>query len=91
MRHAGSPSGRKIVARYVEYLIENPYDPSVKYARPKRKVMGKRSAVSPDMMWLNENFWRYFLEAELPEEKDEDKRSSCLRIGVFIVIRQVIV
>ena len=38
MRHAGSPSGRKIVARYVEYLIENPYDPSVKYARPKRKV-----------------------------------------------------
>lgn len=75
---------------YVEYLVENIYDPAVKYARPKRKAIGKLSKEMPTMMQPNENFRRYFPEVELPEEKEGSRRSSCLRIGSYIVIRKVI-
>lgn len=81
---------KKASGTYVEYLIENIYDPTVKYARPKRKSIGKLSEASPAMMQPNENFRRYFPEIGLPEEKDEPRRSSCLRIGAYIVIRHVI-
>lgn len=37
----------------------------------------------------NENFLKYFGDVELPELRREDKRSSCLRIGAFLVIRKV--
>lgn len=80
---------KKDSGTYVEYLIENIYDPAVKYARPKRKSIGKLSEASPGMMQPNENFRRYFPEIELPEEKEESRRSSCLRIGAYIVIRKV--
>jgi len=81
---------KKDSGTYVEYLIENIYDPSVKYARPKRKAIGKLSEATPAMMQPNENFRRYFPEIGLPEELEESQRSSCLRIGSYIVIRHVI-
>lgn len=81
---------KKDSGTYVEYLIENIYDPTVKYARPKRKAIGKLSKESPTMMQPNESFRSYFPEVELPEEKEGALRSSCLRIGAYIVIRKVI-
>lgn len=81
---------KKDSGTYVEYLIENIYDPAVKYARPKRKAIGKLSEGAPGMMQPNENFRRYFPEVEFPEEKEGSRRSSCLRIGAYIVIRKVI-
>ena len=41
------------------------------------------------MIQPNENFLRFFPDEQLPEEKDRTVRSSCLRIGTFIVIRQL--
>lgn len=41
-------------------------------------------------MYPNTNFLKYFPEAELPETREIADRSSCLRIGAFIVIRKVI-
>ena len=41
------------------------------------------------MIQPNENFLRFFPDESLPEEKDRSSRSSCLRIGSFIVIRQL--
>lgn len=38
----------------------------------------------------NENFRKYFPEVEVPEEKMDSARSSCLKIGTYIVISQVI-
>jgi len=42
------------------------------------------------MMQPNQNFLKYFPDTELPEHKDRSKRSSCLRIGAYIVIQKVL-
>lgn len=42
------------------------------------------------MMYPNPNFLKYFPEVELPEEKEGSKRSSCLRIGTYVLIRKII-
>lgn len=42
------------------------------------------------MMYPNPNFLKYFPEVELPEEKDRSKRSSCLKIGAYTVIKKII-
>lgn len=75
---------------YVEYLVESVYRPDKKYAEVKRKSIGK--LIDPDggMMLPNENFRKYFPDAELPEERDKSKRSCGLRIGTWIVIRKII-
>ena len=41
------------------------------------------------MMQPNHNFLKYFPDADLPEEKDRTHRSSCLRVGAYIVIRKI--
>ena len=74
---------------YVYYEIDRTYDPEKKYTAPKRVTIGKRSKADLDMIQPNENFLRFFPDESLPEEKDRSSRSSCLRIGSFIVIRQL--
>ena len=74
---------------YVYYETDRTYDPDKKYTAPKRVTIGKRSKDDPEMIQPNENFLRFFPEEALPEEKDRSVRSSCLRIGTFIVIRQL--
>ena len=41
-------------------------------------------------MYPNQNFMKYFPETELPNEKNRSGRSSCLRIGAYIVIRKIL-
>ena len=41
------------------------------------------------MMYPNPNFLTYFPDAELPEDQGRDTRSSCLRIGTWIVIEKL--
>lgn len=74
---------------YVYYETGRTYDPDKKYTAPKRVTIGKRSRENPDMIQPNENFLRFFPDEMLPEKKDRSARSSCLRIGAFIVIRQL--
>lgn len=71
---------------YVYYETDRTYDPKKRYTAPKRVTIGKRSKDDPDMIQPNENFLRFFPDEALPEEKDRSVRSSCLRIGTFIVI-----
>lgn len=42
-------------------------------------------------MYPNPNFLTYFPDAELPEDQGRDARSSCLRIGTWIVIEKLMV
>ena len=79
----------KASATYVEYLIENVYDPKVKYSRPTRKAIGKLSKSDPGMMQPNENYRKYFPDVVLPDEKFDFKRSSCLKVGAYIVLRKL--
>lgn len=75
---------------YVEYTYGRRYIPEKKYNVPQRTTIGKVEPSDPTMMYPNPNFVKYFPEVELPEEKDRSKRSSCLRIGSYTVIKKII-
>ncbi len=81
---------RKGETTYVYFETGRTYDPDKRYTAPKRVTIGKRSNADPDLIQPNENFLRFFPDTELPEKKDRAERSSCLRIGTFIVIRQLL-
>ena len=75
---------------YIEYEYDRVYDPSRKYTFPKRVTIGKLSDMDPELMKPNQNFLKYFPDAELPESKSRTSRSSCLRVGAYFVLRKII-
>nr|MDA3833134.1 hypothetical protein [Spirochaetales bacterium] len=75
---------------YIDYEYDRFYDAVRKFNIPKRTTIGKQSAHDPSMMFPNQNYLRYFPDAELPSEKAGLERSSCLRIGAQLVIRKII-
>ena len=75
---------------YVNYEVGREYYPDRKYTIPKRVTIGKLSKADRKMMVPNQNFLTYFPETELPEEKFNSNRSSCLRIGAYIVIQKIL-
>lgn len=75
---------------YVEYAYNRVYHPEKQYTTVSRATIGKLSKADSTMMQPNQNFLKYFPDAELPEEKDRTLRSSCLRIGAYIVIKKII-
>ena len=42
------------------------------------------------MMHPNQNFVKYFPDVELPEFRKRSKRSGCIRIGSYVVIKKII-
>jgi len=77
-------------AVYVNYEVGREYYPDRQYTIPKRVVIGKLSKADKRMMVPNQNFLTYFPEVELPEEKFNSNRSSCLKIGPYIVIQKIL-
>ena len=75
---------------YVEYESGRIYVPEKKYTTVSRKTIGKLTDANEGIMQPNENFLKFFPEAQLPEEKDRSSRSCGLRIGTWIVIRKII-
>ena len=71
---------------YINYEYDRIYKPDKKYNISKRTTIGKKCEDDPEMMYPNPNFLTYFPDAELPEDQGRDARSSCLRIGTWIVI-----
>ena len=76
---------------YINYEYDRIYKPDKKYNIPKRTTIGKKCEDDPKMMYPNPNFLTYFPDAELPEDQGRDARSSCLRIGTWIVIEKLMV
>lgn len=81
---------KKGESTYVEFEYDRIYDPKKQITYPKRVTIGKRSMKDPLMMQPNQNFLKFFPDAELPEEKDRTLRSSCLHIGAYVVIQKII-
>ena len=81
---------KKGEACYVYYEYKRDYDPSRQYTSVKRVTIGKVLQDDGTKMRPNENFRKYFPEVEVPEEKMDSGRSSCLKIGTYIAISQVI-
>ena len=76
---------------YVYYAYGRKYDPKKKYTVPRNTTIGKCTVEDPDMMYPNMNFLRFFPGVGLPEEKDAKVfRSSCLRVGTYLVLRRII-
>ena len=81
---------KKLNVVYIEYEYDRVYDSSRKYTFPKRVTIGKLSDTDPELMKPNQNFLKYFPDAELPESKNRTSRSSCLRVGAYFVLRKLI-
>ena len=79
-----------VFAEYAEYEYDRIYDPVRQYTFPKRVTIGKLSETDPELMQPNQNFLKYFPDAELPETKNRTSRSSCLRVGAYFVLRKII-
>lgn len=77
-------------ARYVYFEYDRIYDPTKQYTTVKRVTIGKVSDDDETKMRPNENFRRYFPDAEVPEEKNTASRSSCLRAGAYMVINKTV-
>ena len=62
---------------YIRYLTERKYNADRQYTEPERVVIGRRSETMPGLMYPNDNYERYFIEAGgetmngtmLPEEE----------------------
>jgi len=74
---------------YINYEYDRIYKPEKKYNIPKRTTIGKRCADNPSVMYPNANYLKFFPEAEISDEVERTDRSSCLRIGAFLVIRKI--
>ncbi|MBV1758901.1 MAG: transposase [Dethiosulfatibacter sp.] len=76
---------------YIEYTYDRKYVPEKKYNVPMRTTIGKLSNDDPIMMYPNPNFEKYFPDIVLPVEvKNPASRSSCIRVGAFLVIKKII-
>ena len=77
-------------ATYVRYVVGRTYHPDKKYNVPGQRIIGKRSENDTEKMVPNENYMKYFGDLGQPEERENARRSSCIRIGVFLVIRKIL-
>ena len=75
---------------YVYYTTGHVYSSEEKRSNPIRVTIGKRCEDDPTKMIPNEKYGIYFAD-RIPEELlEEPKRSRCLHIGTFFVIRKII-
>lgn len=70
--------------------IDRIYDPVKQYTYPKRASIGRVDPENPTRMTPNENFLKYFPDAEIPEETDLSERSPYLNIGPYVVLHKLI-
>lgn len=76
---------------YIYYAYHREYDPVKKYTVPKNTTIGKAVSDNPELMHPNAKFFEYFDDVDIPEMPERDaERSSCLRYGAYLVIRQII-
>ena len=75
---------------YIEYEYERIYDPAKQYTYPKRASIGRVDPENQNRMTPNENFLKYFPDADIPEEIDRSERSPYLNIGPYVVLQKLI-
>ena len=75
---------------YIEYEYDRIYDPVKQYTYPKRASIGRVDPEDPTRMTPNENFLKYFPDAEIPEETDRSARSPYINIGPYVVLHKLI-
>ena len=75
---------------YIEYEYERTYDPTRQITFPKRASIGRVDPDNPTKMTPNENFLKYFPDAQPTEESCKVERSPYLNIGNYVVLNKLI-
>jgi len=75
---------------YIEFEYDHTYDQVRKFNIPRRAIIGKACPDDVTAMNPNENYFKFFPDAVIPEEREEADRSCCLRIGSYMAIRRVV-
>jgi len=75
---------------YINYEYGRLYDPEKQYNTPLRSTIGKQDETDDMKMWPNQNFLQHFPDIGLPQEKGLVRRSSCLKVGSFLIIKKII-
>ena len=73
---------------YINYEYDRIYDKVRRFNIPKRATIGKLA--DDGLMIPNENYHKYFPGINLPGETSRSIRSSCLRIGSYILINKLL-
>lgn len=76
--------------KYIYYQNDRIYNKEKQATYPQRTLIGKECESNAAMMYPNPNYYKIFPEAEFPETEDAGKRSSCLHVGMYLVIRKII-
>ena len=76
--------------KYVQIETGRVYLPEKKYTIPARVSIGKVDPDHPDQMFPNDRYADFFPDTPMPEERPEAYRSCALRIGSYLVIKQVL-
>ena len=74
---------------YVRFTPERTYNKEKKYNTPGHRSIGKLTGPGATTMIPNENYVKYFGTDEIPDLKQSQSRSSCLKAGSFLVIRKI--
>lgn len=81
---------KKGSTQYVQLETGRVYLPEKKYTIPERVSIGKVDPEHPDRMFPNDRYAELFPDTPMPEERSEAYRSCALRIGSYLVIKQVL-
>ena len=81
---------KKGSVQYVQLETGRVYLPERKYTIPERASIGKVDPEHPDRMFPNDRYAERFPDTPMPEERPEAYRSCALRIGSYLVIKQVL-
>lgn len=81
---------KKGSTQYVQLETGRVYLPEKKYTIPERVCIGKVDPEHPDRMFPNDRYAELFPDTPMPEERSEAYRSCALRIGSYLVIKQVL-
>ena len=76
--------------KYVQIETGRVYLPEKKYTIPERVSIGKVDPDHPDQMFPNDRYADFFPDTPMPEERPEAYRSCALRIGSYLVIKQIL-
>ncbi|MDO4938115.1 MAG: transposase [Sutterellaceae bacterium] len=74
----------------MHYIIGRKYDKKKQHTVPERTPIGRLDATNPEMMYPNENFFKFFPNTPIPEAQKEPSRSPCLNVGTNIVIEKIV-
>lgn len=74
----------------IEYEYDRVYDPVKKYTYPKRAMIGRHEKKDDPKMYPNQNFLKYFPDAQMPDALDRTVRSPYLNVGTYMVLEKII-